>query len=345
MKQEKKTILITGDRGFIAGYVIPKLLDAGHTVVGVDNEWKYGPVEKSFDNHENYIHHHHDAKDSEFLFDLLSRHDVQYFIQGAAIIGGISLFHKLAYDLLAENERLVASAFDAAIRWHKTGKLEKTVAISSSMVFESASHFPSVEGDQLKCPPPLSTYGFQKLSVEYFAKGASMQYGVPYLILRPFNCAGIGEGRAKVDEDVYSGNVKLALSHVIPDLVQKIYKGQNPLHILGQGNQIRHYTYGGDLADGILLAMFSDSVNDDFNLSTPEQHTVLELAEKIWKRMKPDVPFRYVSDEPFEYDVQKRVPDTRKAEEVLGYKAETSLDKILEETIPWICSMVDNGRI
>ena len=98
--------------------------------------------------------------------------------------------------------------------------------------------------------------------------------------MRPFNCVGIGERRAVRDTDVMSGNVKLALSHVVPDLVLKVLKGQDPLHILGDGNQVRHYTYGGDLARGIRLAMESPAaVNDDFNLSTAQSTTVLELAE------------------------------------------------------------------
>jgi len=340
-----KNILITGDRGFIAGYIIPKLLDGGHKVVGLDNDWKYGPVKKSFDNHPKYFHSRHDAKDVDFLISLLEKYKIDMIIHGAAIIGGISLFHKLAYDLMAENERLAASVFDAAIQWHKKKKLEKIVVISSSMVFESTTKFPSREGDQLKCPPPLSTYGYQKLATEYFARGANIQYGVPYLIVRPFNCAGVGEQRAKVDAKVYSGNINLAMSHVIPDLIQKIYKGQYPLHILGSGKQIRHYTYGGDLADGILAAMFSDIANDDFNLSTPVGHTVLELSKEIWKRMMPTEPFRWASDKPFKYDVQKRVPDVRKAKKLLRFEAKTSLDKILDETIPWVCEMVDKGKI
>ena len=66
-----------------------------------------------------------------------------------------------------------------------------------------------------------------------------------------------------------SGNVKLALSHVVPDLVLKVLKGQDPLHILGEGNELRHYTYGGDLARGIRLAIESpQAANDDFNIST-----------------------------------------------------------------------------
>ena len=113
-----------------------------------------------------------------------------------------------------------------------------------------------------ECPPPSSTYGFQKLACEYFAQGAWEQYQLPYTICRPFNCVGIGERRALGDKDVPSGNIKLAMSHVVPDLVQKILKGQDPLHILGAGDQVRCYTYGGDLAQGIVTAMFHPAAHE-----------------------------------------------------------------------------------
>src|SRR5208283_2699827 len=95
-----------------------------------------------------------------------------HFVAGAAMIGGIAYFHELAYDLLAENERICASSFDAAIWAHKNAKLRKITVISSSMVFENAVTYPTPEGHQTQCPPPSSTYGFQKLAGEYFAKGA-----------------------------------------------------------------------------------------------------------------------------------------------------------------------------
>src|SRR5438128_10066858 len=142
------------------------------------------------------------------------------------------------------------------------------------MVYESATVFPTPEGAEKYSPPPISTYGFQKLASEYFAKGAWEQYRLPYTIVRPFNCVGIGERRALRDSDIASGNVKLAMSHVVPDLVQKVLKGQDPLHLLGEGSQVRHYTYGGDLAEGILLAIESErALNEDFNLSTARSTT------------------------------------------------------------------------
>ena len=205
------------------------------------------------------------------------------------------------------------------------------------MVFESTHKYPTPENEVLNSPPPKSTYGFQKLACEYFARGAWEQYKLPYTIVRPFNCVGVGESDALSSKKIKSGNIKLAMSHVVHDLVYKILKGQDPLHILGKGNQIRHYTYGGDIAKGIIMATFSTkALNQDFNISTAESTTVLDLAKLIWKKINPDKKFNFVSDKPFIYDVQKRIPDVNKAKKILGFEAKTSLDEMLDEVIRWM---------
>lgn len=338
-------VLITGSAGFIAGYVVQQLLEAGHEVVGIDNYSKYGVVERSFQNHPRYRFIQADARDVDLMKELLA--DCDHFLACAARIGGISYFHEYAYDLLAENERITAAAFDAAIHAFRNHKLQKVTVLSSSMVYENATVFPSPEGHERACPPPTSTYGFQKLACEYFARGAWEQYQLPYTICRPFNCVGVGETRALGDKEIPSGNIKLAMSHVVPDLVQKVVKGQDPIHILGEGQQVRCYTYGGDLARGILTAMFHEkALNEDFNLSTPVATNVLELAELIWRKVHGDAkPFRWVSDPPYPHDVQMRIPDTRKSKEVLGFEASTPLSEVLDEVIPWVEVEIREGRI
>lgn len=338
-------ILVSGAAGFICGYLIEELLQANYDVIGLDNYSKYGPLSKSYDDHPRYKFSRGDAKDRELIKRLLEECD--HFVSAAAMIGGISYFHEFAYDLLAENERITAAAFDAAIYAHKHYRLQKITVMSSSMVFECTSEFPTPEGAERHSPPPRSTYGFQKLATEYFARGAWEQYQLPYTTVRPFNCVGIGEKRALHDRDIASGNVKLAMSHVVPDLVQKVLKGQDPLHILGSGNQVRHYTYGGDLAKGIRLCVeHPAALNQDFNLSTPVRTTVLELAELIWRKIHGErKPFRYVSDPAYEYDVQERSPATEKAAKLLGFHATTPLSEILDEVIPWIAEQIEVGQI
>jgi UDP-glucose 4-epimerase len=337
-------VLVTGAAGFIGGYVVDRLLRQDHEVVGLDNLSKYGRVVRSYQGHPGYRFVEGDARDPDLLTGLLEGAD--HFIAGAARIGGISYFHTYAYDLLATNERITAAACDAAIQAFSSGRLKKVTYMSSSMVFESAASWPSYEGQELEIPPPRSSYGFQKLAVEYFARAALQQHGLPYTIVRPFNCVGIGEMRAREAPEILSGNVRLAMSHVVPDLTQKVIKGQDPLHVLGDGTQVRHYTYGGDLAEGIVLAMeHPDAENEDFNLSTAEPTSVLELAHKIWTRLRPDTSFRYVSDPPFEHDVQRRIPATEKAKRILGFEATTSLDQMLDEVIPWVEQAVTDGLI
>ena len=186
-------ILVTGSAGFICGYLVEELLKAGHEVVGIDNFSKYGPVKKSYDNHPNYHFTRGDVKDLDLMKSLIK--DCDQVLGAAAMIGGISYFHTFAYDLLAENERIAAATFDAAIWAKQNAKLKKINVLSSSMVFENTDVYPTPETEARKCPPPSSTYGFQKLACEYFAQGAWEQYQLPYTVIRPFNCVGTGEQR------------------------------------------------------------------------------------------------------------------------------------------------------
>lgn len=339
--KKNKTVLVTGSQGFIGSYICSELLSSGYTVIGVDNYSKYGKVKRSHDKNTGFRFIEIDCSDDSFRQRFISGTEkdsrIDFIVAGAAMIGGISYFHKFAYDLISTNERIIANTFDIAIDRFKRSELNRIIVLSSSMAFENANLWPTPEGHQITCPPPSSTYGFQKLACEYFAKGAFEQYGVPYTIVRPFNCIGIGEDRSIREEEVLSGNVKLMMSHVVPDLINKCLLGQDPLHILGDGSQIRHYTNGKDIARAVRVILESqNATNEDFNISTSISTTVLQLAEMIWKKINPDKPFRYVSDPPYEHDVQKRIPDTAKAKKLLGFEAEIKLPDSIDEVVEWM---------
>tara|TARA_Y100000310_G_scaffold336228_1_gene420210 strand:- start:4678 stop:5697 length:1020 start_codon:yes stop_codon:yes gene_type:complete len=330
-------VLVTGSHGFIGSYICQDLLDHGYEVVGVDNFSKYGVVKKAFDDHPNFTFYNRDATRMFFYAEELPT--VDYIIAGAAMIGGINYFHKYAYDLLATNERILASTFDLALKlWNKYESFKRIIVLSSSMVFESTTTYPTPESDVSSCPPPLSTYGFQKLACEYFCKGAHAQYGLPYTIVRPFNCVGVGEGEALGAEEVEQGNIKMLMSHVLPDLIYKALhlSPTDALPILGDGTQVRHYTNGKDIARAIRLIIENeDAVNNDFNISSPIPTTVKELAEIVWRKIH-GTPLKFKYEEPFTYDVQIRSPDVSKAQDVLGFKSYISLEESVDEVIEWM---------
>lgn len=331
-----KKILVTGSQGFIGSYICDELLRNGYEVIGVDNYQKYGKLVRGHDNHPNFKFYEFDVLSADFR-ELFRQIKPEYVIMLAAMIGGISYFHKYAYDLLATNERVNAQTFDACIEGYKEGYLKRVLVYSSSMVFENSETYPTPESDVKVSPPPSSTYGFSKLAIEYMAKGAFEQYGVPYSIIRPFNCVGLGEEKALGDEEISSGNVKLMLSHVLPDIINKTLNcNGEPVHILGEGNQIRCYTHGKDIAVGTRLVLESDkAINEDFNISIAKGHTVLELSKLVWDEIYPGKPFNYVCDPAYEYDVQKRIPDTSKSKNVLGFEATIKLEDTIKELISY----------
>jgi len=328
-------VLVTGSQGFIGSYICNELLNNGYEVIGVDNYQKYGELARPHDSHPNFKLYNLNILHPDFQ-SLVDATAPDFIIAGAAMIGGISYFHKYAYDLMATNERILASTFDAAIRNMNNG-LKRIIVLSSSMVFENTELYPTPESEVNIAPPPSSTYGFQKLASEYFAKGAWEQYKLPYTIVRPFNCVGVGEEKALGESEVTSGNIQLMLSHVLPDLINKIKNGQDPVHILGSGDQIRCYTNGKDIGKGIRYVIENENaVNEDFNISIATPTSVLELAELVWNKLNPGKEFRYASDDPFEYDVQKRVPDVSKAKDMLGFEATIGLSESIDEVIEYL---------
>ena len=101
-----KKILITGSQGFIGSYLCAEFLERGYQVVGIDNFSKYGPITRAHDSHPNFELIEMDAVDLECNSVPEALEDIEYLIAAAAMIGGITYFHKYAYDLLATNERI-----------------------------------------------------------------------------------------------------------------------------------------------------------------------------------------------------------------------------------------------
>jgi UDP-glucose 4-epimerase len=247
-----------------------------------------------------------------------------HVIHLAAIVGGIANFHRLPHTLTEVNNAL----YNAVIRAALDREVERFTYVSSSMVFERATEFPTTEGHLPDCPTPQSAYGFSKLTGEVYCRAAHEEHGLPFTICRPFNAYGPGE----------VPDAEPGIAHAVPDLIKKVLGGQRPLQIFGSGEQTRTLTHVDDIADGVVTAMGSPAgLNEDFNISAARELSVAEIARIVWEACDEDPEEFALEHLPsFTVDVVRRWPSVQKAKEVLGWEARIGVEEGIAATVGWL---------
>ncbi len=247
-----------------------------------------------------------------------------HVIHLAAIVGGIANFHRLPHTLTEVNNAL----YNAVVRAALEGEVERFVYVSSSMVFERASEFPTSEAHLPDCPTPRSAYGFSKLTGEVYCRAAHEEHGLPFTICRPFNAYGPGE----------VPDAEPGIAHAVPDLIRKVLSGRRPLQIFGTGEQTRTLTHVDDIAAGIVTAMASPKgLNEDFNISAARELTVAEIAGIVWEACGEDPKELELEHLPsFTVDVVRRWPSVEKAKRLLGWEAGIGVEEGIAATVRWL---------
>jgi UDP-glucose 4-epimerase len=311
-------VLVTGGAGTIGSAVVRRLLrDPAFEVRVSDHREPPAWMREGCEIHTG------DLRDAAVAREATG--GCTHVIHLAAIVGGIANFHKLPFTLTEVNNALTGAVTRAAV----DERVERYVYVSSSMVFERATDFPTSESHLDSCPPPRSAYGFSKLAGEICTRAAHDQHGLRYTICRPFNAYGPGE-LPEPDEP--------GIAHAVPDLIAKVLAGQRPLEIFGSGEQTRTLTHVDDIADGVVTAMASPAAeNEDFNISACQELTVAQIAALIWQACGADpAAFELRHLPSFQVDVQRRWPSVDKAREVLGWEAGIELADGIADTVAWL---------
>jgi nucleoside-diphosphate-sugar epimerase len=310
-------VLVTGGAGTIGTAVVRRLVsDPGFEVRVSDQRRAPAWMRQSCEVHTGDLRDLDEARGAA--------EGCSQVVHLAAIVGGIANFHKLPHTLLEVNNALYNAIFRAALE----RRVERLVYVSSSMVFERATEFPTTEEHIDDCPTPRSAYGFSKLAGEVYCRALHDEHGLPYTICRPFNAYGPGE----MPED------EPGIAHAVPDLIQKVLSGQRPLQIFGSGDQTRTLTHVDDIAEGIVAAMSSPAAeNEDFNISASEELTVADIARIIWEECGED-PAEFALERlpSFEVDVPRRWPSVEKARRLLGWEARIGVREGIAATVEWL---------
>jgi UDP-glucose 4-epimerase len=310
-------VLVTGGAGAIGTAVVRRLLRDGDWSVRVSDQ-RDAPdwMAERCEVHRGDLRVPEEAREAAA--------GCSHVVHLAAIVGGIANFHKLPFTLTEVNHGLYNSVFRAALE----ERVERLLYVSSSMVFENATVFPTPEEHVRECPAPRSAYGFSKLAGEVYCRALHDEHGLAYTVCRPFNAYGPGE----------FPDSEPGIAHVLPDLIRKALSGQRPLEIFGSGEQTRTLTHVDDIADGIVTALgHPGAVNEDFNISASDERTVAEIAELVWEACGRDPAEFELSHLPsFEVDVQRRWPSVEKARRVLGWEARVDLEDGIADTVRWL---------
>ena len=320
----KTKFLVTGGAGFIGSEIVRQLLSSGYYVRVADDLSKKDAL---VDPRADFVRV--DLTNNQKTKEVFKNIDI--CINAAAKIGGIGYFHKYPATILSENNKLYSSTFEAAVK----AEIERMVYISSSMVFESATSFPSKEEDIEKISPPVSSYGFSKLTGEWYCHSFWDQYKLPYSICRPFNAYGVNEFPER----------EVGYAHVIPDLVRKIILDQYPLELLGDGKQTRCFTHVSDIARGVIaVATQSRGENEDFNIGSNKETKMIDLARKIWQVMGIKKPFKVKYVKGFKFDIKRRVPNVEKIKRLINWEQNVKFEDGLKEVVLWLKDQKSQGK-
>lgn len=308
-------VAVTGGAGFIGSHVVDALLEDGTEVLVIDD--------LSTGSAGNLSAHAGspglrlevaDVRDAKALHRLLRGVDLVLHMAVVSVRASLSDPHRVL-DVNATGTLNVCRAALAS-------DVRRVVYVSSSEAYGSASYAPMDECHPLE---PTTVYGASKAAGEMVALAHWHTYGMESVVVRPFNTYGPRE------------HCEGTSAEVIPKFVLRGLAGRPPV-VFGSGAQTRDFTWVGDTARGILAAAASaELVGGAVNIAHGEEITLLDLAARVLKALgREDLDVVHEQERPG--DVMRHYADTRKAETVLGFRAEIGLADGLERYVEWVRS-------
>jgi GDP-L-fucose synthase len=305
-----RKVLVTGGTGLIGRQVLDILSEAGADVTSV-----------SLDHLEvrsgvRFIY----GDLTDFTFCRKITAGVEFVIHLAGIKGSIEVTKTRPASFFVPLLMMNTNMLEAC----RLSEVRKTVYTSSIGAYSSAEVF--VESQDSEGPPMDLYPGWAKRMAELQIQAYRIQYGTTsFSIVRPCNVYGPGD------------NFDPETAMVIPSLMARIRRGEDPLRVWGDGSAVRDFAYSRDVAEGVILALHHGTDSKPVNLGSGRGFSVRELVLAL----QGIVPFKAVFDASKPSGFPKRVMDISLARTVLGYHPTTSLDEGLRMTWEWYLAHSD----
>jgi UDP-glucose 4-epimerase len=305
-------VVVTGGAGFIGSHVVDHLVDAGADVAVLD-DLSIGTranVAGALERGAELV-----------VADVRDRETVERVFADATIVVHMACDNLRASlaEPMHTHEVNATGTLVTCLAAVECG-VQRYAYVSSSEAYGSARTIPMAEDHPLE---PTTVYGASKAAGELYALSCLRTYGLPALVIRPFNSYGPREHAA--------GNS----AEVIPKFATRMLAGLPPV-IFGDGSQMRDFTWVEETARGIVAAAACDAlVGEAVNIAYGQGVAIAEVAQAIAETIGDDT-LRPTFDEPRPGDVDRHWADTTKAREVVGFEATIPLAEGLRRYVDWL---------
>jgi GDP-L-fucose synthase len=310
-----KNVLVTGGGGFIGSYVVEMLVERKANVVVVDKtESKNSNLDGVLDK-ITYLTK--DLCNLDNCIQVTKGIDVVFNV--AAVVAGINYNQHHQSEMFFSNVRLNANMLEAA----RLNKVKRFLVVSSACVYPRYCTIPTPETEGMRLIPEETNegYGLAKRMSEAQGQAYAKEFGLEVAIARPYNAYG--------PRDCFDPE----RSHVIPALIKRIFDGEDPLVVWGDGEQSRAFLFVEDFARGLIEVAEKYPVADPINLGTDEEIKIKDLVNLVVKFSGKNPKIIFDTTKPS--GQPRRNCDNKKAKEKVGFAARTNLEKGLKETVEW----------
>jgi GDP-L-fucose synthase len=312
---KNRSVLITGGTGFLGSYVVEQLLKkSANVTVLVRNRKNLGHIEHIKDSVRFF-----EGDCTDLHSSITACRNQSVVMNLAAKVGGIEYNRTHQASMLYTNLRIAQTMIEAA----RKAEVERFLVVSSACIYPKDAIVPTPESEGFRGEPEPTNggYGWAKRMAEKLGIYYAQEYGMKVGIVRPYNAYG---PRDHFDPQT---------SHVIPALIRRIVKGEDPLVVWGSGNQTRAFLYAEDLAYGLIEAIEKHPKPDPLNLGTNEEVSIKTLVDVLCTVIGkyPKILF----DTSYPDGSQRRNSDNTKAKKYINYSARTPLKDGLQKTVQW----------